>query len=199
MFDALSTPSGQAAFTARWPCGPQRFAPWGEAADEATYPEASSPLASEAPVADDLWASGFAAGLAQAKADLARDAAAMDALLAALDRLAPMPAAALLERLEAEMHILLTELVGTASIDEALLIERCAALADMATGDGEALLHAHPEDAAILMAAQPPLTIISDPKLPRGELLLIEGAGEAAAGPRTMLADWAVQSGELPC
>jgi hypothetical protein len=138
-----------------------------------------------------LWALGFAAGRAQAELDVAHEAAAMDALLRALDRLAPCPASALSERLQREVRALLTDLVGTAAIDEALLVERCAALADIAAQDSDPALHAHPDDAALLMAAQPALTIIADGKVPRGELLLIDGLGEAASGPRTMLADWA--------
>jgi hypothetical protein len=201
MFEPKHTgPQGLGAFSQSWQAPPPRFAPWGNPPEpsgiEADIGD-GSPLGSSE--SDDVWLSGYAAGKAEAEAELAREAAAMDALLQALDRLAPLPDPLFAERLEREVRSLLAQLVGTASIDEALLIERCAELAELASGDAATILHAHPDDAVMLSAAQPGLTIVADPRQPRGELLLIDGVGEVAAGPRTMLADWAVQAGDDLC
>lgn len=127
------------------------------------------------------------------------DTEAMAALAAALDRLVPLPDAQFAQRLEADVRALLRVLIGSASIDESLLVSRCDALAALATGEGDAVLCAHPADAALLSAARPALTIQTDERLPRGELVLTNGAGEAAAGPATMLNDWDAQRGEAPC
>jgi hypothetical protein len=192
-------PDGEPAFLARWQSAPPRFAAWGEPAGPSAAPTDPSFGATTTQAGEDLWLTGFAAGRAEAEADLAREADAMDALLKALDRLAPLPDAAFAERLEQEVRALLMQLVGSASVDEALLVERCAALADLASKDSAVALHANPADATLLVAAQPELTIIADERLPRGELLLVDGAGEAATGPRTMLADWAAQAGDPQC
>lgn len=197
MYEALRAVDGDGAtFKSRWPCGPQHFAPWGNADGDNTAEPSDHP--DKAPM-EDLWAAGFAAGRAEAALAMTQHANAMDALLRALDRLAPVPDAKLAEQLVREVRQLLAQLVGNATIDEVLLVERCAALADLAGSSPDAVLHANPDDAVLLAEAQPSLMIIADDRLPRGELLLVDGAGEAAAGPRTMLADWDAMSGDTPC
>lgn len=197
MFDGLrDSGSRDGAFAARWHAPPPRFAPWAEPAC-GDGPDALLETAEPAvDPAEAHWQAGYRAGRAETEADLADGAAAMDALLRALDRLAPLPPAAFMERLEQDVRQLLLQLVGTATVDEDLLRSRCAALAALAGPDAGAVLYAHPADAAMLAAVQPDLSIGEDPQLPRGELRLIDGAGEAASGPHTMLADWAAQTGD---
>jgi hypothetical protein len=197
MFDANHGSRTDArAFAARWHGAPPGFVAWGHGLAADGEPPANSDAARSD---DDLWRSGFDAGRAEAEADWAHEAAAMDALLVALDRLAPVPAPALADRLEQEVRALLRQLVGTASIDEALLMERCASLAELAGSDAGAALYANPADAAILAAMPQSLVIMPDDRLPRGELLLVDGAGEAATGPYTVLTDWAAQAGGETC
>ncbi len=199
MFDSTrDRADGESQFSARWHTAPPRFAPWGNPS-AAPGTSAGEEAIDGTAVGDDRWLDGFTAGKEEAQADLAREADAMDALLQALDRLAPLPDMLFAERLEQEVRSLLARLVGSASVDEDLLIARCAALAEMASNEAATVLHANPDDAALLAATHPALSIVADDRLPRGELLLVDGAGEAAAGPRTMMADWAAQAGDDPC
>jgi flagellar biosynthesis/type III secretory pathway protein FliH len=179
-----------ATFIPRWAEGPLRFAPWRENAGDGGSPDETMPAQEIS-----LWDAGYAAGRTEALAEWEAEAAQTDRLGAALARLQPMPPAELAEALATQVRALLRQLVGSASVDETLLIARCATLAELVNASPAARLHVHPEDVALLTGHEHGLTTIADPDLPRGELRLVDGATEIAAGPQTMLDNW----GDDPC
>jgi hypothetical protein len=176
-------------FAARWTAEPPRFVPWGDdtAADPAPPPTSATPEAS-------LWDAAFAAGHAAALLEADTSAQAAQRLAQALDRLAPMPPAELADALAAQVRALVRQLIGTAPVDETLLLARCQELAAEASEAASAVLHAHPDDAALLARADCPVPIQPDPGLSRGELRLCDGPGEIATGPQTMLDSWTLAS-----
>jgi hypothetical protein len=177
MFEA----PGMSAFTPRWADAPPRFAAW--AGFSGSDGSDQAPLGDIAPAQEiSLWDAGYAAGRAEALAEREVASAHSERLAHALARLQPMP------------PVEFAEALASASVDEALLSERCMALADLAHSSTTAGLHVHPED-ALLLAGDHGLTIISDPVLLRGEVRLIDGPAEFAAGPHTMLDSW----GDDPC
>jgi hypothetical protein len=189
MFEA----PGMSAFTPRWADAPPRFAAW--AGFSGSDGSDQAPLGDIAPAQEiSLWDAGYAAGRAEALAEREVASAQSERLAHALARLQPMPPVEFAEALATQVRTLLRQLVGSASVDEALLSERCMALADLAHSSTTAELHVQPED-ALLLAGDHGLTIISDPVLLRGEVRLIDGPAEFAAGPHTMLDSW----GDDPC
>jgi hypothetical protein len=191
MFERSDWQSGNdSAFRRRWTDSVADFKPWGSVADAPASPEAA-PVAAEI----SLWDAAYAAGRHDALAEAAAGRTEIDRLAHAMERLSPMPPAELADALTREVRALLRRLIGEAGIDEALLTRRCAELAALAHDAGQAILRAHPDDAALLSGADWPMTIRPDPTLQRGELRLCDGPGEIAAGPHTMLDSW----DDAPC
>lgn len=157
-------------------------------------PRFAAPAARTAPAlaADPLaeaWATGHAAGIAEAQAAAATrsadEAAARQRIELALARLDAAQQEALRQRLVETVSALCNAALAPLAIDPAALAERATrAAAMLARADDAAVLRLHPDDLALIAGRLPPgLATEPDPALERGNIRLEGEAGGIEDGP----------------
>jgi hypothetical protein len=138
----------------------------------------------EAPVPYDAVADaydrGIADGLAEGARAVADRVATLDALIVAARTLPPADPAPVADAIVAAVLRLVDAIVGDAPVDAALLRARAEALAALAVDRGDAMLYAHPDDAALLDDVG--LSVCADAAMPCGTLALREHDREVEDG-----------------
>lgn len=121
-------------------------------------------------------------------------------MLEQLPGLVPSPTDALAKVLAEVTERLVRDIVGTVSIDPAFLAERAEKMAMLVGQTVEPVrLHIHPDDAELVRAACPDLTLVSDRTRLRGSLLLETGHGWFEDGPEQRLAGLRTELGKMGC
>jgi len=106
----------------------------------------------EAPISpeSDAYARGLADGRATVEAELAGEREALVQLMHGLEALEVPEPGRLATMMMTAVERLVSDIAGDAPVDRALLAERAEALAACMTTETEAVLVAHPDDAALL-------------------------------------------------
>lgn len=135
------------------------------------------------------WSEGYAAGLAEARAEVAAraeaDAAARGRIELALARLDAEQAEAMRQRLLTVVEMLCEAAIAPLALDREALAARVArAAAMLARADDDKVLRLHPEDLALIASNLPEgLETLADPGLERGALRLETASGGVEDGP----------------
>ena len=136
----------------------------------------------------DAFARGYEEGHRTAEAELAAERDAIARLAESLATLRPEPTNALALLLAETVDRLVREIIGSVDIDATLLLERAKAAAALI---GESVepseLRVHPRDAELLKEVQLDVTVVADPSLARGSIVLRTGHGWVEDGPEVRL------------
>lgn len=138
----------------------------------------------------DAWQTGYADGLAEARADVAAEAqasvAASQSLDRALARVDDEQATILAERLRETVLALCCSVIDRAAIDSQSLDAQIeAAIAMLRRTDDERLLRVHPDDLELIAGRlSQNLAIEPDPSLERGAIRIETATGGVESGPR---------------
>ena len=155
-------------------------------------PSAAFGLADEEPDCADAEADAYAQGYADARATIEKEIAAerdaMAQLAGSLEVLKPEPTGALAMLLAETVDRMVRQVVGEVEIDGLTLLARAREAAELIGKDTEpSRLRAHPDDVALLEAAELELELFADPTLERGTLVLETGHGWIEDGPAVRL------------
>jgi flagellar assembly protein FliH len=155
-------------------------------------PSAAFGLADEEPDCGDAEADAYAQGYADARAMIEKEIAAeRDAIVqlaGSLEVLKPEPTGALAMLLAETVDKMVRQIVGEVEIDGLTLLARAREAAELIGKDTEpSRLRAHPEDVALLEAAELEIELFADPALERGTLVLETGHGWIEDGPAVRL------------
>lgn len=165
---------------------PLPFRPWGSDADGEMPDE---PLTDGMVAAEvDAFAEGFEAGRRTVELELAEEREAIARLSTALETLRPEPTEPLAALLAETVERLVRQIVGEVEIDPATLMRR-AEMAARLVGEEVApsKLRVHPDDIALIDAAQMPVPVLADASLARGSVVLETASGWIEDGPAVRL------------
>lgn len=140
------------------------------------------------PALIDPYAAGYAAARTSAVTEFEAERSMLLRLVeaAASIKLAdPEPLGTLLA--ETVMR-LVEDIVGAAPVDRDMLRERTLALAAAVHGpDSPVVLHVHPDCVALLDGLSGDVSVLGDPKVEPGQIIMIVGAGSAEDGTASAL------------
>ncbi len=143
-----------------------------------SFPTRDMPEPHHAEAQDDRFAQGFADGFAAGLARRSEDDRAADRLEKALLTLRPEPADDLGTLIAETVQRLVRQVVADCPISSHEVLQRAQrAAALIAKEDAATVLHLHPEDAKLLPAEIAGLTIIPQPDLARGDIVIPCAAG----------------------
>jgi flagellar assembly protein FliH len=162
------------------------FTPWGSEVDgPALGPEGALDIES---IRQDAFAQGFEEGRASAELEYAEERMALAQLSASLSVLQPEPTNALALMLALTVDRLVRQIVGSVEVDGALLRSRAeAAAALLGAETAPARLRVNPADLPHFEYAELPVSVIGDPHIDRGALVLETGQGWIEDGPAVRL------------
>lgn len=136
----------------------------------------------------DAYAQGYADARATIEKEVAAERDAIAQLANALEVLRPEPTGALAMLLAETVDKLVRQIVGEVEIDGMTLLARAREAAELIGKDVEpSHLRVHPEDVALLEAAELAIELVADPALERGTLVLETGHGWIEDGPAVRL------------
>lgn len=136
----------------------------------------------------DAYAQGYADARATIEKEIAAERDAIARLAGSLEALKPEATGALALLLAETVDRLVRQVVGEVEIDGLTLLARAREAAELIGKDTEpSRLRAHPDDAAILEAADLEIELVADPALERGALVLETGHGWIEDGPAVRL------------
>ncbi len=137
----------------------------------------------------DDYARGFADGVAEAEGRAAQDARAAGLIQQSIIQLRAEPSEELgLYIAEAVSH-LVRQIVGATQITPEEIIRRAhAAAAQIAENDAASAIRLHPDDAALVGTTVGAITVIAEPALRRGDILVECAAGTIEDGNALRLA-----------
>ena len=142
----------------------------------------------EADAESEAFARGYEEGHRTAEAELAAEREAIARLAESLNTLRPEPTNALALLLAETVDRLVREIIGSVDINATLLLERTKAAAALIGENVEpSELRMHPRDAELLKEAQLDVTVVADPSLARGTIVLQTGHGWIEDGPDVRL------------
>ncbi len=189
-------PAAPVSFAPQAPAGPKHFAPADRARNPTEGWDPLDPSLDQPPQGDPFaaaHATGYAAGLAAARAAVDEAGERDRALLAGLlDRLAagqPIDREAIAAQLRDTVLLLVGKLVGEVGVSPELLAGRVSQAADhLADASESALLRVHPDDVTLLDGRLPGnLFAVGDAGVARGSFVLESASTVVEDGPALWL------------